>query len=161
SFSASLRTVEEGKQYFLSLTSNAQLKAGKYNQTVMLYTDSAETPELPVKLELNVFALVIATPNTITLPRFPLSGDVSKMFLPPVYVRKIRDGGLTLNSASSTLPFLKVEITKHIEGEQYILRLTLDKSQIQAPGEFHGKIRVETNDAETPVLEIPVNAWFT
>src|SRR5262249_2211882 len=131
SFSVSLRTVEEGKQYFLSVTSNAQLKAGKYNQTVMLYTDSVETPEIPVKLELNVFAMVIATPNSITLPRFPLSGDVSKMFVPPVYVRKIRDGGLTLNSASSTLPFLKVEITKQVEGEQYILRLTLDKSQIQ------------------------------
>jgi hypothetical protein len=48
-----------------------------------------------------------------------------------------------------------------VEGEEYTLRLTLVKSQIQAPGEFHGKIRVETNDIETPVIEIPVNAWFT
>jgi len=160
-FSVKLRTVDEGKQYYLSVTSNPDLKAGKYNQTVTLYTDSAETPEIPVKLELNVFALVIATPNTINLPRFPLSGDVSKMFVPVVYVRKIRDGGLKVNSVSSSLPFLKVDVTKQVEGEQYTLHLTLDKSQIQAPGEFHGKIRVETNDAETPVLEIQVNAWFT
>jgi hypothetical protein len=160
-FTVNLRTVEEGKQYFLSVTSNPQLKAGKYIQTVMLYTDSAETPEIPVKLEVNVFALVIATPNTVNLPRFPLSADLSKLFLPAIYVRKIREGGLKVKNVSSTLPFLKVDFTQQVEGEEYTLRLTLDKSQIQAPGEFHGKIRVETNDMETPVIEIPVNAWFT
>ena len=81
--------------------------------------------------------------------------------LPLIYVRKLRGGGLKINSVSSTLPFLTLTLSTDTEGQIYTLKVTLDRSKITTPGEFKGKILIETNDPDTPVLEVPVQGSFT
>jgi hypothetical protein len=98
-------------------------------------------------------------PTSILMPTLPASSDLSAINWPMIYVRKVREGGLKINSYSSTLPFLKLELATEKEGEIYVIKLKLDQSKIKA-GEHQGKVRIETNDPETPVLEIPIKAAF-
>jgi phage-related protein len=57
---------------------------------------------------------------------------------------------------TTTLPFINTTVAAEAEGQIYTIRLTIDKSKITTPGEFKGKITIETNDPDTPVLEVPV-----
>jgi hypothetical protein len=95
------------------------------------------------------------------LPQMSSAQDLSAVSLPLIYVRKLRGGGLKVSGVSSTLPFLTLTLTTDTEGQIYTLRVTLDRSKITTPGEFKGKIRIETNDPDTPVLEVPVQGSFT
>jgi hypothetical protein len=160
SFGATLFTIEDGKKYQLSLASNPDLQAGKYTQTAIVYTDSKEAPEIPIELEVTVMPHVIAVPATVTLPRMQLESDLSKIFIPVITVRKVRESGLKVKDVSVDLPFLKVEIVPSA-ADVYQIHITLDKTKISAPGEFNGKIRIETNDSETPLIIVPVNCRFS
>ncbi|HSQ19868.1 MAG TPA: hypothetical protein VLR92_05785, partial [Blastocatellia bacterium] len=64
-----------------------------------------------------------------------------------------------IKSYSSTLPFIKLELTTQTEGQVYALRLTLDTTKIKT-GAFNGKVHIETNDPDVPVLEVPVQGSF-
>ena len=159
-FTADLLAIEEGKRYELTISTNPALKPGTYYQTLRLLTDDGKVPEMEIPLELKVIPLVFISPNAILLPRMPIAGEANVGNLPFIYVRKIRDGGLEIKKVSSTLPFLKPQISTEAEGQAYKITLTVDKSKIKSPGEFKGTIRVETNDPETPSTEIPIQGVF-
>lgn len=159
-FIATLQTIEDGKRYELYLATNPGLKVGRHAQTIKLLTDNAEGPEIPIEVEVNVFAKVFATPGAINLPRMSASADFSAMRLPVIYVRKLRDAGLKIKTVSSTLPFIKLVLATETEGQVYTIGLSLDKSKMPAPGEFRGKIVIETNDPDAPVIEVPVQCSF-
>jgi hypothetical protein len=160
-FTASFQTIEDGKRYELSIATNPALKPGQYHQTLKIVTDSKQAPELEIDLAVTVFPQVFVTPNVLTIPQMSSAQDLSAVNLPLIYVRKLRGEGLKVKSVSSTLPFLTLTLSTEIEGQRYTLRVTLDRSKITTPGEFKGKIRIETNDPDTPVLEVPVQGSFT
>jgi len=153
-FIALLQPIEEGKRYELVLTTGPALKVGQHTATIKLLTDSAETPEIPIQAEVTVYPKVFATPNAINIGRVSAGSDLS--IAPVIYVRKLRDGGLKIKKVSSTLPFLKTVVGTESEGHVYTIRLSLDKSKAPPPGEFRGKIVIETNDVEAPVVEVAV-----
>ena len=78
---------------------------------------------------------------------------------PMIYVRRLREPGLKIKSYTSTLPFLKLELLTESENQVYKIKLTVDSSKIK-PGEFKGKVRIETNDPDVPFLEVPVQGAF-
>jgi hypothetical protein len=162
-FFVSLAKIQEGKRYDLSITSNPALKAGQHNQTVRLITDDKANPEIAVQLEVTVYPLVFVTPSLMNLRGLPLSVEAAQLNLPLINVRKVTDQGgpLAIKSVSTTLSFLKLEQQTESDGKAYSVRLTLDKSKIGGPGDFKGVVRIETNDPETPVFEIPVVGSFT
>jgi hypothetical protein len=159
-FEVTLRTVEDGKQYALAVTSNPALKPGRYTQTVEVMTDDPDMPKIPIDLEINVYPLVIATPQTVMLPKAAIQGDLSRIAIPTIYVRKVKGDGLEIKRVSSNLPFLKLELQTEKAGEAYTVRASLDKSSGLAAGDFEGKIRIETNDPDAPVLEVVVRGGF-
>jgi hypothetical protein len=159
-FEVILRTVEDGKQYALAVTSNPALKPGRYTQTVEVMTDDPDMPKIPIELEINVYPLVIATPQTLMLPKVTLQSDVSRIAIPTIYVRKVKGDGLEIKRVSSTIPFLKLELQTEKAGEAYTVRASLDKSSSLSAGDFEGKIRIETNDPDAPVLEVVVRGGF-
>ena len=158
-FTAGLTTIEDGKRYQLSIASNPALKAGHYVQTVRVITDSPAQPEVKIELDLTVYPKVLASPASITMPVLPISNQLSAINWPSVFVRKLREKGFQIKSYTSTLPFLKLELTTETEGQSYKIRLTLDDSKVK-PGEFKGIIHIETNDAEVPVIEVPIQVSF-
>ena len=159
-FTVSYHIIEDGKRYGLSVATNPALKPGQYHQTLKILTDSKAAPEMEVALAVTVFPKVFAMPTTVILPQMSMASDLSAVNLPPIYVRKLREGGLKVGSINSTLPFINLSLATETEGQVYTIRLTLDKSKITAPGEFKGKVRIETNDPDTPVLEVPIQGSF-
>jgi len=159
-FEVKLRTVEDGKQYAVVVTSNPELKPGRHIQTVEVMTDYADMPRIPIELEINVYPLVVATPQTIMLPKLAMQGDLSRIVIPVIYIRKVKGDGLEVKGVTSTLPFLKVELQTEKAGESYTLRCSLDKSALPGAGDFEGKIRIDTNDLDAPTLEVLVRGSF-
>jgi hypothetical protein len=159
SFTATLQPIQDGKRYQLNVTSNPALKPGHYLQTLKVLTDSAAQPEVNIELDLTVFPKVFASPNEIRMPPLPLTPDVAAVTWPTIYIRKVREQGLKIKSYSTTLPFLKLELSTETEGQVYKIQISLDTTKIK-PGQYSGKIRVETNDADVPVLEVPLQIQF-
>ena len=155
-FTASFLTIEDGKRYELSVATNPALKPGQYHQTLKIVTDSKQAPELEIDLAVTVFPKVFATPNMIAIPQMSSAQDVSAINIPLIYVRKLRGTGLKINKVSSSLPFITLTLATDSEGQIYTIKVTLDRSKMNTPGEFKGMIRIETNDPDTPVLEVPV-----
>jgi hypothetical protein len=158
-FTATLQTLQDGKRYQLIVASNPALKPGRYVQTLKVLTDSTAQPEVAIELDLTVYPRVFASPPSITLPPLQAASDLSAISWPMIYVRKVRDSGLKIKSYSSTLPFIKLELLTETEGQVYKIRLALDSSKIKT-GEFKGKLRIETNDPDVPVIEVPVQGSF-
>jgi hypothetical protein len=159
-FNVNLQTIEDGKRYELAVATNPALKPGHYEQSVQLMTDNAEMPVATVMLEVTVFARVFVRPSAITMQPVSLDSDFSAINLPLIYVQKVREGGLKLNSISSTLPFVRLEVTTQKEGESYSIRIVLDKSKIPGVGRYSGKVRIETNDTDASTVEVPIQVAF-
>ena len=159
-FTVRLQPIADGKRYQLDITTDKDLKPGKYEQTIKVLTDSPETPELNIALEATVYAQVIATPTAILLPNMPFEIDPSTVKLPEIYIRKVRDGGLKIKSVHSSMPFLRVSLITEVEGQTYKIQLAFDKARLIEKGAFKGVIRVETNDIDSTVIEIPLQGAF-
>lgn len=159
-FAVKFQPIADGKRYQLDIASDKDLKPGKYEQTIKVLTDSADTPELSIALEVTVYAQVIATPTAIMLPNMPFEIDPSTVKLPEIYIRKVRDGGLKIKSVHSSLPFLRVSLIAEVEGQIYKIQLAFDKNRKIEKGAFKGVIRIETNDIDSSVIEIPLQGAF-
>ncbi|MFY9611597.1 MAG: hypothetical protein WAU45_23665 [Blastocatellia bacterium] len=159
-FTATIEPIQDGRRYELKVRTDTTLKPGHYTQTLRVLTDSPTAPETSLNLELTVYARVFVSPASIIMPRLPAASDLSSIDWPMIYVRKVREGGLKIKSVKSTLPFLKLELLTESEGQVYKIRLTLDAKKLK-PGEFKGTVRIETNDPEASVLEVPIQASFS
>jgi hypothetical protein len=159
SFSATIQPIQDGKRYQLNVTSNPSLKPGHYLQTMKVVTDSTVQPQVSIELDLTVYPKVFASPNSILMPPLPTTPDVAAITWPTIYVRKVREQGLKIKSYSTTLPFLKLNLQTETEGQVYKIGLTLDVTKIK-PGHYSGKVRIETNDPDVPLLEVPLEVNF-
>jgi len=158
-FTAALETLQDGKRYQLTVTSNSALKPGHYVQTLKALTDSSAQPVISVELDLTVYPKVFASPTSIIMPPLPVSADFAAINWPMIYIRRLREPGLKIKSYTSTLPFIKLELLTETENQIYKIKLTVDSSKIKL-GEFKGKVRIETNDPDVPLVEIPVEGSF-
>lgn len=158
-FSAKLDTIQDGKRYQLSVASNPSLKPGHYLQTVKIETDSAVQPLVAIELDVTVYPKVFASPASIIMPPLQIARDLTAINWPSIYVRKIKEQGLKIKSYNSTLPFIKLDLITESEGQVYRIRVTLDPEKIK-PGDFKGKIHIETNDPDVPIVEVPIQGSF-
>ncbi len=159
-FTATIEPIQDGRRYELKVRTAPGLKPGRYTETLRVLTDSPTEPETTLDLELTVHSRVFVTPPSIIMPSLPAASDLSSITWPMIYVRKLREGGLKIKSFTSTLPFLKLELLTESEGQVYKIRLTVDSKKLK-PGEFKGTVRIETNDPEAPVLEVPIQGSFS
>jgi hypothetical protein len=158
-FTATLDTIQDGKRYQLIVASNPALKPGRYVQTVRVVTDSAVQPEVAIELDVTVYAKVFVSPASIIMPTLAVATDLTTINWPMIFVRKVREQGLKIKSYSSTLPFVKLELITETEGQVYRIRITLDPAKIK-PGAFNGKVHIETNDPDVPVIDVPIQGSF-
>ena len=156
-FKVALTTLEAGKRYQLSITAKEGLPVGAHKAVINVETDSAETPKLAIPLSLQVVAPVTANPAKLLLDNVFVSNpdyDVTT-YGKFTWVRFARGEGLELKSLTSDLPFIKVKV-ESVEGnnQTYLLRVTF--SARPPLGTHTGKIKIETNHKDVPLLEIPV-----
>jgi hypothetical protein len=158
-FITSLQPIQDGRRYEITLSTNPALKPGEYHQKLRIMTDNPAMPEVPVQLDLTVFPRIFAMPKAIIMPPLPVHADLSTINWPNINVRKVQATGLVIKKYTTTLPFLKLALLTKQEGEYYEIRLTVDSSKVK-PGAFKGMIRIETNDANVPLIEVPVQGEF-
>jgi hypothetical protein len=158
-FTATLDTIQDGKRYQLIVASNPALKPGHYVQTVKVVTDSTAQPEVAIELDLTVYPKVFASPTSIIMPTLSVATDLTTINWPMIFVRRVREQGLKIKSYNSTLPFIKLELITETEGQVYTFRITLDPTKIK-PGAFNGKVHIETNDPDVPVIDVPIQGSF-
>jgi len=156
-FDVTLETLRGGQSYVVKAVSRATLPIGTHTQVARLVTDSLEHPELALTLEAVVLPPVTVTPAALSFEDMPVSrpdydvATLSKF----VWVRHGVGGGLELKKLSSTLPFIKVKIESVSGGGQaHLLRVGFTDKP--APGRHAGALRIETNNQEVPVIEIPL-----
>jgi hypothetical protein len=159
-FTARLQAIQEGKRYELFITTNPALKPGQYHQKLKLITDSKESPELTIDLEATILSHIYASPNNILLPLIPTTIEESAFNLPSISVRKIRGAGLEIKKATSTLPFIVPTVTTKMEGQSYEVKLTFKQIKTLVKGPYKGKIIIETNDPDSPIVEVPIQGVF-
>jgi hypothetical protein len=159
SFIAHLNPIQDGVRYELNISTSTTLKPGRYAETLRVITDAPQHPEVLLDLDVTVYSKVFATPTSIILPPLP-AADPSSINLPLIYVRKVREGGLKITKYSSSLPFLKLDLLAEQTDQVYRIRLTIDQTKIKR-GEFTGTITILTNDADQPVIEVPIKGFFS
>jgi len=154
-FDASLQALEEGKRYSVSFVSSTTLPPGLHKQTLKLTTDSKETPELELRLEVVVAPSVTVSPASLTFNNLPVSTTESEASLVSkfLWVRSGRGGGLEIKSITSDLPFIKVKI-ESVEGGSITLRVGF--SEKPPIGTHTGKVIIETNNPDVKTLEAPI-----
>ena len=93
------------------------------------------------------------------MPTLAVATDLTTINWPMIFVRKVREQGLKVKSYNSTLPFIKLELITETENQVYKIRITLDPTKIK-PGAFNGKVHIETNDPDVPVIDVPIQGSF-
>jgi len=156
-FSVTLQTLEEGKRYSVSFVSSTTLPIGIHQQTVKLTTDSKETPGLELQLEAVVVSPVTVNPTSLVFENVPVSNPEMEISLVSkfLWVRMGRGAGLEIKSVTSDLPFIKVK-TEMGDPNGSSITLRVGFSEKPPKGTHTGKIKIETNNADVKVLEVPI-----
>ncbi len=156
-FKVTLNTLEEGKRFAVNFAGKEGLPLGTYHQTIKLTTDSKETPELAFDLDLRVVPPVSVNPGKLVFDNVPVSladydiGGLSKF----TWVTVTRSGGLEITNMTSDLPFIKVKVESVDNNKQtYLLRVGF--SAKPAAGKHSGVLKIETNNKEIPLIEVPI-----
>src|SRR5581483_10267969 len=154
-FTATLVPVQDGRRYEIQVQSAAGLKPGSYHQTLKVMTDSAASPVIPVQLNITVYPRINVTPTAIIMPQLPLNSELTAITWPTITVTKVQATGLEIKRVSSSLAFLDLTTEPQRAGQIYQVHIKINPNKVKA-GDFKGTIRIETNDADMPVVEVPV-----
>jgi hypothetical protein len=154
-FTYALQTIEEGKRYTLALTSSPKLPAGSHRQSVMLHTESKDTPLIELKLEAVVSPAVTVSPASLVFDNVPVSDPEMEISLVSkfLWVRLGRGAGLEVTSMTSDLPFVKIKV-ESATPEQVLLRVGFGEKMPK--GTHTGKIKLGTNNPDVKETEVPI-----
>jgi hypothetical protein len=158
-FTAILTPIQDGRRYEINVQTAANLKPGTYHQTLRVLTDNAATPVLPVELSVTVYPRIFASPTSIIMPLLPLNAELGAIAWPSITVRKVQSSGLEIKRVSTSLAFLDLTTETQKAGEVYQIHIKINSAKTKA-GEFKGTIRIDTNDPDIPVIEVPVQVSF-
>jgi hypothetical protein len=154
-FTATLVPIQDGRRYEIQVQSAANLKPGTYRQTLKVLTDNAQSPEIPVQLSLTVYPRISAMPAAILMPQLPINAELEAIAWPSITVRKMQATDLEIKRVSTSLAFLNLTTETQKAGQLYQIHIKINSKKVKA-GEFKGTIRIETNDTDMPVIEVPV-----
>jgi hypothetical protein len=154
-FTATLVPIQDGRRYEIQVHSAATLKPGTYHQTLKVMTDNAASPVIPVQLHITVYPRIVVSPTSIIMPQLPINVELTAITWPMITITKVQASGLEIKRVSSSLAFLDLTTETQRAGQSYRVQIKINAAKVKA-GDFKGTIRIETNDADMPVIEVPV-----
>jgi uncharacterized protein DUF1573 len=159
-FMASIKTVEPGKIYAVSVKVVPGTPAGRYEETLVLATGSSGGRVLRIPVHLFVKPDLYATPDAadfgdISLEQVRRSGGTLDLLKQTVLVSSRRDQ-FSILSIVCDLPAVTVRQTPS-SGPSRTFRIDASLNRIGLEmGPLRGSIVVRTSDAELPELRIPI-----
>ena len=126
------------------------------SRRVTLVADMPDGRSREVRIQLMV---TVPAENVVVTPREVDFGEVSlaeaKGSLKRVGIRKLV-GSFHIKSASSTLPFLKLEQATMVEGSNYLIRVTIDPASRLKPGSYEGLLIIETDEGHRAEVKVKI-----
>jgi hypothetical protein len=142
---------EANGDYWLDI----RIDAGS-SRSVSLVAETADGHSHEVRVQLMVS---VPAENVVVTPREMDFGEVSlasaQGSLRRVGIRKLV-GSFHIKSASSTLPFLKLEQATMIEGSNYLIRVTIDRAWRLKPGSYEGLLVIETDEGHRAEVKVKI-----
>jgi len=126
--------------------------AGSRIVPLLVELPDGRSREVRIQLTVNVPSEnIVVTPREIDFGAVAISRaqDLTKR----VGIRK-QVGSFHIKSATSTLPFLKLEQATMVEGSNYLFRVTIDSAKPAKAGAYDGILTIETDDGHR--FQVPV-----
>ena len=143
-----------GTGYWLEIRVPPAAETAPRTLTVPLDTGDGAAGALAVQLTVNV-----AAESLLVAPRQIDLGTVKRQGGAPVAGRlSLRKpvGAFHVKSLSASLDCLKLESQTMVEGSNYLIRISLDPAKLPKAGTYTGMLRIETDDRNTPRVEVPI-----
>jgi len=161
-FTASLKEVQSGNSYDLTITVPAGTPPGHYEEALLLHTNHPKFSEVPVGVNVLVLRDVHAFPESVDLKGIDLSilKENPKLIdnLFENVIVENRRGDFEIKSIQTDVPFLKItQAPPSGKSSRFKLDIQVLKEKL-APGKISGLIRVATDVKEFPEITIPVVA---
>lgn len=144
----------ESDSYWLDVQVGPFSEPGTYLKRIVLRAD----PE-PLTLSFSIVVpdrAISVAPKSLDLGSAALS-DLKqglRQLRASINLRK-QVGSFRVKSVSTDLAFLKLELVAVVEGSNYLIRVKVDPAAISSARSFEGSIRIETDDPNEPLIEVP------
>lgn len=166
-----LRREAKKDGYWLDIESEPINEPGSHKRSIQLQTAGGNTSQLTLQLTINIaltlqLTINVAAENLIATPASLDMGEVELANLKTGFqkatrlgVRKLI-GTFNIKSVTATLPFLKLDRQTIVEGSNYLIKVTINPDSLPKPGPYNGLLRIETDDAQAPRVEVPIKVIF-
>jgi len=161
-FTASLKEVQPGNSYDLTITVPPGTSLGRYEEALLLHTNHPKVSEVPVGVNVLVMRDLHAFPELVDFTGI----DLSLLKQNPGLIEHLyenvtvgnRRGDFEIKSIQTDVPFLKItQAPPSGRSSRFTLDIQVLKEKL-APGKISGSIRVATDVKESPEITIPVVA---
>jgi len=158
-FIASLKTIELGKVYSVSVRMVPGAPVGRYEETLVIEMSSPAGRVLRVPVHLFVKPDLYATPDAvdfgeISLEKVGRSAGILDLLKQTILVKSRRDP-FSIVSVVCDLPAVAMRQTPSSPSQTFRIDVSLNQARLER-GPLRGAIVVKTSDSELPELRIPV-----
>jgi hypothetical protein len=159
-FNTKLDVVVPGKHYVLTLRLNGNAEAGQKTERIHLETGADTGRSMTIMANTIIRERVYTFPDSVDMGALPieLAADEASVTglaqILMVYRPQTSNFEVT---ATTSLEFLEIRAERGPNGDRYQLTLTLIPEKL-VPGQIEGIVRIQTNDEEFGLLEVPVKA---
>jgi hypothetical protein len=147
---------DAGGGYWLDVEVKQVEHTGLFTESIVLRSRGTPPAEITVPVTVDVPARnLIITPASVDFGKVAASdlkngaGRSSR-----VGIRKLV-GTFKIKAVTAAREFFQVQIQEVVPGSNYVIRIGIDPAKVPGPGSHDGVLRVETDDREKPVIEIP------
>jgi len=161
-FTASLKEVQPGNSYDLTITVPPGTSPGRYEEVLLLHTNHPKLSEVPVGVNVLVMQDLHAFPELVDFTGIDLSilkenpGLIDNLY--ENVIVENRRGDFEIKSIQTDVPFLKItQAPPSGRSSRFTLDIQVLKEKL-APGKISGSIRIATDVKEFPEITIPVVA---
>ena len=157
-FTADLREVQAGQRFDLRVTAVPGGVPGRFQERLIVHTDSPARPFINVAVNVFVKADVYANPETVDFGDVSLAAVRQRPTLLALHTQKFllrrRQGPFEIRSATTDVPGLVIHVSPGAQAAHEVtVSLAPDKL---APRVLGGSIRLATSDARFPEIVVPV-----
>ncbi len=159
-FRLRLKPIEAGRHYRLTLDVAETAPAGRHRSVLELPSTSSLMPTIRVGVNVIVRERVHTFPDSVDMGGIPLAAVKASGGPAPGLAQSLmiyQTGGTDFRVRATTdIPGLNLLVDPGPSGDRAQVTIALDPKRIAA-GAIRGRIRLETNDRDFPVVDVPVS----
>lgn len=159
-FVATIAPVTEGKTYRLDVRVPEGVTPGRYMESVYLNTNHPTVKRLHVAVNVLVKNDLYVNPEAVNFGVISLSELAAvaarvQQLTQKLIVRR-RTGEFSIKSVTSSVPGVEVAVSSEGRASAFQIDVTIARERLTT-GRLSGTIKIETDDKEFPVLNVPVS----